>query len=1098
MPVNPATHPSIETLQALSLGKLDDAEAAALLSHLESCPDCCRKAAAAAGDSFLDRLRDAQVSFGDFAPAGTPSQLAPTLEAADMPTGELDAAGSTAPWSGRSAVRFPQGFPAPFGRYQVLELLGQGGMGSVYLAHDSQLDRSVALKIPHIDASEGPQMRERFYREARAAATLQHPNICPLHDVGEIDGAPYLTMAYVEGQRLSEFAAARPLTPRQSALLVRKLALALEEAHKRGVIHRDLKPENIMIDRRGEPIIMDFGLARRTRGRDPRLTQRGSALGTPAYMPPEQVSGDVEATGPASDVYSLGVIFYELLAGRLPFRGDPMAMLSQVLMSEPPPPSAVRAGIDPELEAICLKAMAKKPQERFASMAELAAALTTALRASSPAAPAAAPAAPEPAARRGIPVWMWLVGAGMGLVLLVGILWAAGVIKVKTRLGTIVLENVPADADVQVEGRTITLTRNGEEVTVTLLPEGPQRLRVVQGGREIWSSDVTVKLDGDPVRLRVEPRRPPLKEEIAPRQKSSFFDAADLAASWEGLPGYWHTEDGALVGRCPEGRPAHTFLVSKKVYRDFDLKFQVRRKDGIGNSGVQFRSELKDRNRFRVIGPQCEIDSTTFDFPPGSLVTEPSAKPLAEKSRPEVAQKYEDAGFNDYHIRCVGKHVTITVNGITAVDGDFPSLPDEGVIAWQIHGKRTPREVTFRNIEFTDLGDSHAGDGFVPLFNGEDLDGWSAEGGADDQWSVQDQTIVGRSSSYRTRSYLLTKKKYRDFVLRLELNVAEGSHGAVAIRAIEGERLHEKSVFDHPLIKLTNPTMNDREPTGTTFFLKSAAEYVHPDTVLSLPTDTWHVMEVRVQGDHCVATVNGKEVIDTKLDPEAENKPGLVPGLQRSKGKIGLQANTGTMRYRKIEIKELSAKPAGGFVPLFNGKDLAGWEKVGKGDWEAQDGVLRTRGDEKPGWLATRREYGDFELALEYRLGPGANSGVFLRAWKDGDPRGSQFLEIQLIDDRGNNTVGKTTGTAAIYAVVAPNPTVESTPGAWHKLEIRARGRRLQVSFEGQKVIDANLDDYPKSFGRFPGLTQTSGRIGLQNYGTSVEFRNVRIKELSE
>jgi WD40 repeat protein/predicted Ser/Thr protein kinase len=277
----------------------------------------------------------------------------------------------------------PKNLPAPFGRYRLLKLLGQGGMGTVYLAHDSQLDRSVALKIPLISEEEGQQHLERFYREARAAAALHHPNICPVHDVGEIDGLPYMTMAYIDGKPLADFAAGpKPLAPRQCALLVRKLALALAEAHKRGVIHRDLKPSNVMIDKRSEPVVMDFGLARRARSGDPRLTQLGSLLGTPSYMPPEQVSGDPDAMGPASDIYSLGVVLYELLAGRLPFEGDIMALLSHVLLDEPPPPSQFRAGIDPELEGICLKAMAKKIPDRYASMTDFAGALAEHLRGS--------------------------------------------------------------------------------------------------------------------------------------------------------------------------------------------------------------------------------------------------------------------------------------------------------------------------------------------------------------------------------------------------------------------------------------------------------------------------------------------------------------------------------------------------------------------------------------------------------------------------------------------------------------------------------------------------------------------------------------------
>jgi serine/threonine protein kinase len=265
--------------------------------------------------------------------------------------------------------------PAPFGRYRLLKLLGKGGMGCVYLAHDSQLDRQVALKVPQLDEDDSGQILGRFFTEARAAAALNHPHICRIHDVGEVDGIPYLTMAYIEGKPLKEYVRLKPPIHRQSALLVWKLALAVHEAHKHGIIHRDLKPANIMIDKRGEPSIMDFGLARRAGKREAQLTQAGQIMGTPAYMPPEQIQGDLRAIGPACDVYSLGVILYELLAGRLPFVGDMMVVLSRVLMDEPPPPSEFSPDLDPDLEAICLKAMAKQSKQRFGSMMDFAAAL---------------------------------------------------------------------------------------------------------------------------------------------------------------------------------------------------------------------------------------------------------------------------------------------------------------------------------------------------------------------------------------------------------------------------------------------------------------------------------------------------------------------------------------------------------------------------------------------------------------------------------------------------------------------------------------------------------------------------------------------------
>ena len=194
-----------------------------------------------------------------------------------------------------AAKRGAQLLPEQFGRYRIVRLLGEGAMGKVYLAHDEQLDRDIALKVPRFSAKGDEERIERFYREARAAATLRHPNVCPIHDVGEFDGRPFLTMAYIKG---------RPLQQRQAAIIVRKLARGLAAAHKEEVTHRDLKPANVMIDERNEPIVMDFGLAQRERDNEPQLTKDGTLLGTPAYMPPEQVIGDAKLIGPPADIYS--------------------------------------------------------------------------------------------------------------------------------------------------------------------------------------------------------------------------------------------------------------------------------------------------------------------------------------------------------------------------------------------------------------------------------------------------------------------------------------------------------------------------------------------------------------------------------------------------------------------------------------------------------------------------------------------------------------------------------------------------------------------------------------------------------------------------
>jgi serine/threonine protein kinase len=259
-----------------------------------------------------------------------------------------------------------------FGRYQIVRLLGRGAMGAVYLAYDTQLHRHVALKTPLL--SPNSQVIQRFYREARAAAQLRSPYTCPIHDAGQIGHIYYLSMAFIEGQPLTRaIAEGRLRTAADIASVIKKIAQGLQKAHELGIIHRDLKPDNIMIDNDGEPIVMDFGLARRVDD-DAQVTMNGVILGTPAYMSPEQVDGDPQKIGPATDIYSLGVILYQMLTGRLPFKGSITVILRQIGRDLPAKPSSFnqQLGEDSALERICLKMMSKSPADRYASMADVA------------------------------------------------------------------------------------------------------------------------------------------------------------------------------------------------------------------------------------------------------------------------------------------------------------------------------------------------------------------------------------------------------------------------------------------------------------------------------------------------------------------------------------------------------------------------------------------------------------------------------------------------------------------------------------------------------------------------------------------------------
>jgi tetratricopeptide (TPR) repeat protein len=265
------------------------------------------------------------------------------------------------------------GLPIRVGRFEVLALLGQGGFGSVYKARDPELDRVVAIKVPRPGAFGSSGDAERFLREARSAARLRHPGIVPVHEIGHERGLPYIVADFIDGTTLNDHMAHGPLGFRESALLVAQLAEALDFAHRHQVIHRDIKPGNVLLDRTGRPHLTDFGLARRNDEREITLTMDGQIVGTPAYMAPEQAAGDLARVDSRSDVYSLGVVLYELLTGGLPFRGTMRMLLHQVQHEEPRPPRRLNDRIPRDLETITLKAMAKEPAERYQTAGEVAA-----------------------------------------------------------------------------------------------------------------------------------------------------------------------------------------------------------------------------------------------------------------------------------------------------------------------------------------------------------------------------------------------------------------------------------------------------------------------------------------------------------------------------------------------------------------------------------------------------------------------------------------------------------------------------------------------------------------------------------------------------
>ncbi len=441
-----------------------------------------------------------------------------------------------------ASTELPPGL-ADHPRYRVVRLLGRGGMGAVYLAEHRLMNRSVALKVISRSLTERPATVERFRQEVRAAARLDHPNIVHAYDAEQAGDSHFLVMEYVEGTDLARLVQQRgPLPVALACHFVRQAALGLQHAFEHGMVHRDIKPHNLMVTRRGRVKILDFGLARfasEAGGGGP-LTQSGAVLGTPDYIAPEQAL-DAHAADVRADLYSLGCTLYYLLTGRVPFPGESLTQkLLAHQLSQPEPLGKLRPELPPGLVALVERLMAKKPEDRYQTPAEVAQALAPYVRrgpaARATAAAASSPPAEErfrptqdravervPAARRGPAAWRWVAAVAVTAVCLgvLSLLAGVAVYRIQTDKGELVIETDDPDVEVIVK-------QNGQQVTIVDAKTG-QKAELHAGTYELALSGKPngLRLSTDRLALKrgdrkiVEVRRQPVAEAPAARPASA-------------------------------------------------------------------------------------------------------------------------------------------------------------------------------------------------------------------------------------------------------------------------------------------------------------------------------------------------------------------------------------------------------------------------------------------------------------------------------------------------------------------------------------------------------------------------------------------------
>jgi tRNA A-37 threonylcarbamoyl transferase component Bud32 len=921
-----AAHPSAAELAAFAAGRLAGPSSQKVAAHLKECPACRRIVASPA--SAASEARTVYTTDGGSSDAPVSGG---TLVAGAVVPSPAAAAPAPAPAAHPGALP-PELANHP--RYRIGKELGRGGMGVVYQAEQTLMDRRVAIKVISKALLDQPGALERFQREVRAAAKLSHPNIVIAYDAEQAGDLHMLVMEFVEGQSLDQVLRRKgPLPLAHACHYVRQAALGLQHALERGMVHRDIKPQNLMLTPKGQVKILDFGLAKvaseqNRSGGD--FTVQGTYMGTPDYSAPEQAT-DARSADIRADIYSLGCTLYCLLAGKPPFQGGTDIQTILAHLEKPPPPlPELRSDVPPELWAVVAKMLAKAPGQRYQKPAEVAQALAPFCKPGSKApvpdvappgvsspgratptphdtkplagvAKAGTPAAdetdllpsprrPKPAAaapaRRNLPLLL-AGGAAAALVAVVvlalGVWVLAGfVLGPKTKQGVVMLKADPGDAEVFVDDHPWTPAHPADNGGLRIeLPEGEHDLKVVKSGFDEFTRHITVRAG----------QTDSITAKLVPTGYVQLFNGKDLTG-WKVHPsgtGQWKVQDGLLT--C-SGPPSHLFS-ERSDYQNFHFRVEAMINDG-GDSGQYFRT---------LFGPgfprgyETQIDVTPqVPIKTGSLYLPDVPEVLVSKALHKPDEWFTQEVIAD------GNHIIVKVNGQETVNWPDPEHRyTRGNFALQHHDAKTV--VKFRKVEIKELPATLVPPpptpppGFVALFNGKDKTGWRTHRDQPGRWDVKDGVLIGSGPQ---DSYLYTvEDDFTDFDLHVEAKINDGGNSGIFFRAGFGPTL---------------PRQRPRRPAGYEAQINSTHDeaerigslFAHPGGAVSsvldklVPPGEWFTLDAIAEGNHIVIKVNGKTTADW-IDPTSRHARGTIAVEH-------LDPKT-LVEFRKIEVKKLAPAP---------------------------------------------------------------------------------------------------------------------------------------------------------------------------------------------